>query len=289
MGGPVLGVDNALYTELLQAYVNDGHVDYARLCEDERLDRYLEELSATDPEAFASEEDRLAFWINAYNAFTLKIICDNYPLESINELHFGGLIAGSILNKTVWDKKFIVINGETMSLNHIEHDIVRPVFEDPRAHFALVCASKSCPALRPEAYEGDRLNAQLDDQGRVFIASPDKNYFETDRRVAHISKIFDWFKKDFGKNDEERLLFIARFAAEDVASSIRTDPGAWGRVWKLSSVPSTLTETPVAVSPSTSTTSPLWKSRPVRYTRSTPIVRTYCGRRSEMRGGGGKW
>ena len=112
---PIMGMSAApdeheLFTTILGETVTDGHVDYERLCKDGRLDAYIERLSATDPDGIADEKAKLAFWINAYNAFTLKIICDNYPVDSINDLHFGGLIIGTVLNKTIWDKKFIVIN-----------------------------------------------------------------------------------------------------------------------------------------------------------------------------------
>ena len=218
---------NTLFTAVLADHVRDRHVNYAALCEDERLGTYVNRLSSTNPAEIENDSDRFAFWINAYNAFTLKIVCDNYPLESINDLHFGGLIVGTVLNKTVWDKDFIEINGEKMSLNHIEHEILRKEFKDPRLHFAIVCASKSCPSLRSEAFVGSRLDSQLDDQAKVFFADPERNSFDMENKKAHLSKILDWFSKDFGSNDEEILLFVSRFAAADVAAAIRSDVGEW--------------------------------------------------------------
>lgn len=230
-GGWLSGVEaaerHALFTDLLNAYVADGRVDYARLCEDKRLDRYLSELSATDPDALPDDATKYAFWINAYNAFTLRAICGEYPINSINDLHFGGRIIGHILKKTVWDRKFIVINDEELSLNDIEHKIVRPRFKDYRAHFALVCAAKSCPPLRSEAFEGVLLDAQLDDQGRVFFAETRLNRFDRDERVAYLSKILDWYKGDFGNDDKTVLLAVANFLPEELADDIRKDPGAW--------------------------------------------------------------
>jgi hypothetical protein len=218
---------HALFTEILSEYVNDGRVGYGSLCEDDRLEKYIGQLAATDPDTIDDDNARLAFWINAYNAYTLKVICDNYPVESINDLHFGGLIIGTVVNKTIWDKKFVVIGGEKMSLNHLEHKIVRPEFQDARAHFALVCASISCPALRPEAYDGDRLDAQLDDQAKSFFAESEKNNFDRDRKVAYLSKILDWYGDDFGESDEEILLAISSFLPADLAADIRANPGAW--------------------------------------------------------------
>jgi hypothetical protein len=168
----------------------------------------------------------MAFWLNAYNAFTLKIVCENYPIESISELHAGGLIFGSIIKKTVWDKPVITINGETMTLNTIEHEILRKKYDDPRIHFALVCAAYSCPPLRYEAYEGEKLDAQLNDQARVFLANRDQNMFDQQRRVAWISSIFAWFAEDFGGR-ENLLNYIVQFLPEELARDIHDHPKQW--------------------------------------------------------------
>jgi hypothetical protein len=218
---------HVLFTQILSEYVRDGRVDYGRLCKDDRLETYVSQLAATNPDAITDAKARLAFWINAYNAYTLKVICDNYPVESINDLHFGGLVVGTVVKKTIWDKKLVVVGGGKMSLNHVEHKIVRPEFKDPRAHFALVCAAKSCPPLRAEAYEGASLDDQLDDQGRIFFGEPDKNRFDVEKKIAYLSKILDWYKGDFGKNDEEILLAIIPFLAEELAGDIDANPGAW--------------------------------------------------------------
>jgi len=221
------GERHALFTDILKAHVVDGHVDYANLCEDERLGQYLAALSATDPDALPDDATKHAFWINAYNAFTLQAICSEYPVSSINELHFGGRIIGHVLKKTVWDQKFIVINGDELSLNDIEHNIVRPRFGDYRSHFALVCAAKSCPPLRSEAFEGFLLDAQLDDQGRVFFADEGKNRFDQAKRIAYLSKILDWYKDDFASNDGALLLAVADFLPDALAADIRRNRGDW--------------------------------------------------------------
>ena len=217
----------SLFTEMLQDYVTDGKVNYPALREDDRLDTYLAQLAATNPDTLADKQAQLAFWINVYNAYTLKVICDNYPVKSINDLHTGGLIIGTILKKTVWDRKLVTINNQKLSLNHIEHQIIRAHFKDPRAHFTLVCASKSCPPLRPEAYAADKLDEQLDDQGKIFFSQSDKNYFELDKKIAHLSKILDWYAGDFGKSDEEVLLYVVGFLPENLAAEIRANPKKW--------------------------------------------------------------
>lgn len=217
----------ALYTDMLADHVIEGSVDYRKLCGDGRLESFIAYLAATDPATLPSDVDRFAFWLNAYNAFTLKIVCDNYPVDSINDLHFGGRIIGHVTKKTAWDKEFAVVGGETYSLNHIEHDIIRPVFADPRAHFALVCAAVSCPPLRTEAYRGDRLDEQLDDQGRVFLAQTEKNRFDVEAKTAYLSRILDWYQDDFGDGDEEVLRYVARFLPDSLASEIRVDAREW--------------------------------------------------------------
>lgn len=220
-------VDDGAFSDLLGEYVADGRVDYAALCKDDRLDVYTRYLSAIDPESLPSDADKLAFWINAYNAFTLKLICDNYPVKSINDLHTGGRIVGHVIKKTAWDKKFIEINGKELTLNNIEHDIIREHFDDPRIHFALVCAAKSCPPLRSEAFAADRLDEQLDDQGRVFFAQTDKNRVDADKKTVYLSKILDWYEGDFGDGKKDVLAYIARYLPGDVAEDIRANPGDW--------------------------------------------------------------
>lgn len=215
-----------LFTEILSQYVKDGKVNYDELRQDERLDKYIDQLSKTDPATIESGEDKLAFWINTYNAFTLKIVCDNYPVESIKDLNAGGSLSNA-LNKTVFDKDFIEINGAKMSLNHIENEIIRKKFDDPRIHFALVCAAVSCPPLRSEAYVGEKLDEQLNEQAKIFFSQKDKNYFEVEKKVAHLSKLLDWYSGDFGESDKEKLLFVSRFLPEETASAIKKNPGEW--------------------------------------------------------------
>jgi hypothetical protein len=200
-------------------------VNYGTLCKDERLGQYIQQLARANPERIESDNERLAFWINAYNAYTLKVICDNYPLKSIQDLNPRGL--RKAFAKTVWDKPLVTVNNNPTTLNTIEHKIIRTRFKDPRIHFALVCAAKSCPPLRPEAYEGDELDAQLDDQGRTFLTDTFKNSYNTATKTAEISKIFSWFAEDFGGSDTDVLKFIARFLPEDTARMIRADPGTW--------------------------------------------------------------
>lgn len=216
-----------LFTRLLKDYVRDGRVDYKGLSQDKRLDVYLKQLSETEPDKLPSAKDKLAFWINVYNAYTLKLIRDNYPLKSINTLHRGGLVIASLLKNTAWDQGFVIAGGKKMTLNEVEHKILRPMFKEPRIHFAIVCAAKGCPPLRSEAYEAARLDSQLNEQGRVFLSQAGKNSFDLKNKTAHISPIFGWFRKDFGKDRKSVLLFIAEFLEPGTAEAIRQNAGNW--------------------------------------------------------------
>jgi len=216
-----------LFTELLSTYVHDGIVNYNEMRSDKGLAEYVARLATFNPETLPNEKEKLAFWINAYNAYTLRVICDNYPIESINDLHSGGLIIGSIFKTTVWDKGLVTVGGKTISLNTIEHEIIHPVFKDARAHFALVCASKSCPPLRSEAYEAEILDWQLDDQGRAFLSDPFRNEFDPMKKRAELSKIFSWYESDFGSSEEAVLRYVARFLPDSISRQILTNPGEW--------------------------------------------------------------
>lgn len=159
------------------------------------LDAYLKTLSDNAPQSNWSENDQKAYWINAYNAFTVSLILQHYPVKSIKDI--GAAIQIPFVN-TPWDIKFINIGGKKYDLNNIEHSILRKKFNDPRIHFAIVCASMSCARLRNEAYTAAQLNAQLDDQGKGFLNDKSKNNITTDK--AELSKYFTWYRGDFTKN-----------------------------------------------------------------------------------------
>lgn len=217
----------SLFTQILQDYVNNGLVKYKKLKDDRRLDKYIEQLENTDPQKIMNEKNRLAFWINAYNAYTLKFIIEEYPVESINDLHWGGLYLGSLLGTTIWDDEKIVINGSELSLNDIEHDIIRKKFNEERIHFALVCASISCPPLLNEAYEGYKLDKQLGEQAELFFNDVTKNKFDKNTRTASLSKILSWYEDDFGENEQEILNYAAQFIDKETAIDIKNNLSEW--------------------------------------------------------------
>lgn len=186
-------VTHELWTGLLQKHLNDqGMVDYSGFIADSTaLNEYLELLSGHHPnEKHWSEEERLAYWINAYNAFTIQLVIRHYPVKSIKD------IAGSIpFINSAWDVKFIHIEEQTYDLNNIEHGIIRERFQEPRIHFALVCAAISCPRLRQEAFTADQLDSQLQAAAVEFFNNPNKNHITPEK--AELSKILDWYGGDF--------------------------------------------------------------------------------------------
>ena len=216
--------DHSAFTDVLQEYVNEeGMVDYARLKETGALDAYLQALAQTDPSNL-DEDERLAFWINAYNAQAIKLILDNYPVESIRRITPVSVPGTSINIPGVndpFDLDFATIGGETHSLNDIEHGTIREEFDEPRIHFALVCAAMSCPELRREAYTGAELDQQLEDQANTFLHNEEKNQIPADAETIRLSKIFDWFGGDFGGNKAQRQAFLAPYFEGDVREKLQ--------------------------------------------------------------------
>ncbi|MFT5166994.1 MAG: hypothetical protein ACI8P3_002231 [Saprospiraceae bacterium] len=201
-------VDHQIWTALLSKQVSTaGNVDYKGIIADKAsLDTYLAALSDNPPGVNWGENDKIAYWINAYNAFTVKLIVDNYPLKSIKDIGNGLPMINS-----PWDIKFFKIGDTDFDLNTIEHEILRKQFQEPRIHFAINCASFSCPKLRNEAFEAKTLDKQLDEQARSFINNPDKN--KIDNKETQLSKIFSWFENDFTKKGSIKS-FIKKYHEE---------------------------------------------------------------------------
>ncbi|UOQ69974.1 DUF547 domain-containing protein [Hymenobacter cellulosilyticus] len=204
------GVDHSAFDKQLKKYVNEkGLVNYKAWKADQgAFNQYLALLSKNPPAAGWSKQEQMAYWINAYNAFTIRLILDHYPLESIKDI--GTKIQIPFVT-TPWASKFFSIGGEKMSLDNIEHGILRKKYNDPRIHFALVCASISCPRLRTEAYTAAKLDSQLDDQGRDFLNNPAKN--KPGKSSAQLSKYFDWYKGDWSENGQSVTSWVNKYAA----------------------------------------------------------------------------
>jgi len=210
--------DQEAWTAVLGRYVRNGFVDYAGLERDGQpaLDAYLRTLeTVAGRQSGWSREQRLAYWINAYNAYTIRLILDNYPLETIRSIGF--------LPGAAFRQRFIPLGpeGAEMTLDDIEHRILRPEFEDARIHFAIVCASVSCPSLQSQAYRAGEIDAQLDAAARQFLADDTKNRLDPSSATLFLSSIFDWFREDFERDAGSLEAYVGRFLGESAASTLR--------------------------------------------------------------------
>jgi hypothetical protein len=193
--------DHSLYDTFLQEHVENGLVDYAGIKNDrEPLDQYLKSIALLDAAEFATwpRDDRKAFWINAYNAITIEGIVRNYPIQ------YGGFLAKRRFPQNsirqigeFWDTVFIKVMGKDISLNDIEHKILRKEFDDPRIHFVLVCAAIGCPLLENRAFLPEGLNGRLKTAASDFILNEDKVRLDKENNRLYLSSILQWYKKDF--------------------------------------------------------------------------------------------
>jgi hypothetical protein len=203
--------DHAAFDALLHAHVRNGMVDYDAFATAPEFAAYLSRLAAFDP-AQLSQSDQVAFWIDAYNAYTIQLVNAHHERESIRNINKS---FGFVRGYGPWKEKIAVVGGKSYGLDDIEQDILRKRYHEPRIHVALVCAAMGCPPLRSEAYVGSRLDAQLDDQARTFILqSPSKNRVDVAARTVYLSPIFVEFRdyiNDFGGSEATVGKFIARF------------------------------------------------------------------------------
>ncbi len=217
------GMNHAKWDALLKQYVNgQSRVDYRRWKNDglDSLNSYLQQLAEPWPNGLSAQERKAAL-INAYNALTIRWILQNYPVRSIWS------------TKDPFTAKRHLVDGHQLSLDEIESQLRN--MGDPRIHAALVCAARSCPPLRREAYTGDQVEKQLDDNARAWLANRDLNEFLPDRHVARISKIFSWYKKDFEQSGRGVEKFLASYAPANDAGyldeghvKIEYKPYHWG-------------------------------------------------------------
>lgn len=197
-----------IWTEFLTKFVTDSAkttvVDYKAIKADPTLlNSYLKSIENISKIEYRTydKNQKMALLINAYNAYTIKLIIDNYPIKSIKDI--GNVFSGP------WDKKFINIIGEKISLGNIEHDKLRKDFKEPRIHFVIVCASIGCPALRRESYTDKKLEAQLADAEKIFLSDSNRNVYHKDTNTVELSSIFKWFEEDFSSHSGSLNNFIA--------------------------------------------------------------------------------
>lgn len=215
---------HALYASVLDGYVDKGEVRYGLLASDDPRDwgRWLAWLEDARPEIM-TVDGRRAFWINAYNSRVIAAVLARYPIDSVRDVGFlGGRVRG------FFSRREHRVAGQARTLDEIEKEIllVRPLW-DPRLHFALNCAARSCPKLRPEPYEAARLDTQLDFQTRAFLNGPDGHRLDTNRKVLYVSRILDWYEEDFARAAGSMREYLTRYLTGEAAAAAR-DPS-----WKI--------------------------------------------------------
>lgn len=203
LAAPGYSDTGSAWNDFLGRYTGQGRVDYRSIQQNpedvERVFRSFAQVSAGDFESL-SREDKIAYWINLYNFLVIRTVVQNYPIQGGFSWKKFVYPAGSIQQiPNVWKRPALKVRGRELSLDAIEHDILRAKFHEPRIHFALVCASLGCPVLRGEAFEGNRLHDQLEEQVRQFLADPEKFRYDETRQVLYLSPIFKWFEDDFKK------------------------------------------------------------------------------------------
>ena len=208
---------HAALDRVLKARVKNERVDYAGLKADSKdLDVWLKSAGTVTEAEFNrwSQSQQLAFLINLYNAATLRLILDHYPLKSIKDI-------GSVF-KGPWKQEVVPLFGKTVTLDYLEHGILRKKYHEPRVHFAIVCAAKGCPPLRAEPFVPDKLNEQLDDQGRIFMGGKERNRFDARASTLYLSPIFKWFSEDFETKSGSVVKFVTPFFPADVRKQIES-------------------------------------------------------------------
>lgn len=199
--------DHALLDKLLHAHVVDGLVDYEAFAQAAEFPRYLQALAAARLETM-DEDERLAFWINSYNAYTIQLVVAHRETTSIRNIN---KTFGILQLKGPWTEPLVHAAGRTLTLDDVQHAILRKEFGEPRVHFALACGAMGCPPLRSEAYTGSKLVDQLNDQGRIFLReSPEKNRFEN-RRVLYLSPVLTAYRNDFGQSRQDLSRSLAEY------------------------------------------------------------------------------
>ena len=216
-------VDYSLWNTLLAKYLVTGHPSginrfrYAGVSPADRqsLDEFLGYLQQVKVSSLNPNEQK-AYWVNLYNALTVKVILDHYPVKSIMDID----ISPGLFSNGPWDAKLLTIEGEKVSLNDIEHRILRPIFRDNRLHYALNCASLGCPNLQPKAYTAANTEELLEAGARAYINSPRGARME--RGSLHVSSIYKWFQVDFGGSEEGVVKHLLQYAEGGLVDALKT-------------------------------------------------------------------
>lgn len=213
-------IDHGLWADLLAGHLvtdSDGvnRFAYGRVSSEDagKLDRYIDQLTAITISTYDRQE-QMAYWINLYNALTIQVVLQHYPVDSIRDID----ISPGFFSDGPWGRKLVTIEGEKVGLDDIEHQILRPIWADPRIHYAVNCASIGCPNLQPAPFLADQLDRQLDRAAVEFINH--RRAVDVENGRIEISSIYDWFEEDFGGNDDGVLAHLKGYAAPDLAMKL---------------------------------------------------------------------
>ncbi|MDX2464485.1 MAG: DUF547 domain-containing protein [Porticoccus sp.] len=209
-------IDHSRWNKILQTYVIDKHSSgvnrfkYAAVTpkDQKNLTRYIKTLEKTDPRVYNRREQK-AYWLNLYNAVTVKLVLDNYPIKSMQD------IGNKMIKRGPWNKPLINVIGQRLSLNDIEHRILRPIWQDHKIHFGLSCASISCPNILPVAFTGTNVRPLLKQAGRDYINHPRGISLKNGKLKA--SSMFNWYQTDFAKSESKLMKVFAYYTEDKVA------------------------------------------------------------------------
>lgn len=220
-------VDHSQWANLLSTYVSLGgdgitRVDYAALADSaadvEKLGAYIDLLQETKVSGL-NQDEQFAFWANLYNAVTVEVILEHYPVRSIRDIS----ISPGLFSIGPWGKKLVTVEGEELSLDNVEHDIMRANWDEPRVHYAVNCASYGCPNLALEPFTGKKLEAQLEKAAKDYVNHSRGVSFDGNKLT--LSKIYDWYGKDFGTTKAAQLKSIAKHAEPELADKLKAHSG----------------------------------------------------------------
>lgn len=222
-------IDHSVWQGILDGYLRTDdpsgiHLfDYAGLhaneADRERLLGYLEGLEAVDPRIY-SRDEQMAYWINFYNALTVETILGHYPVDSIREIH-----EGIVPLSGPWGDERATVLDQSLTLDNMEHDILRAIWKDPRIHYAVNCASLGCPNLAPDVYTAARLEEMLEQGARDYVNHP-RGAELLDESFGVVSSIYTWFQEDFGGNEAGVIEHLRRYAGPELAEALRSFEGS---------------------------------------------------------------
>lgn len=227
-------IDHSAWQALLDTYLATQdpsgihRFDYSGAKESGRADvrAYIDRLASLDPRQY-NRMEQLAYWINLYNALTIDVVLQKYPVKSIRDVY------GGIIRLGPWNRVLVEIAGHPLTLNDIEHRILRPIYADPRIHYSLNCASLGCPNLAAQAYTGRNVDALLSQGGRAYVNHPRGASFVNGR--LSLSKIYYWFAEDFGDDEAGVIGHLASLADPELAMQLRNYTGRvrYAYDWRL--------------------------------------------------------